>query len=411
MSVQALRARRTFFRQVFWTLLIQGSGAILAFATVAWLGRTQGPAPQGVFSRTKTELEFLASVASLGLPQALMYFAQTRRLSVSRALRISAVAALLGALGAVVYGLIRDEGPAVAIIAAAVFAMVWHGNLRTILLGVSTARSFNLVTAGPQALVLVWVLSATPGLGMSTPLAAGGYAVAFGIVALLAGSRLSGRAATEAVEEVPTRRLASYGVATWVSAMAVTGSLLACTLYVDASQDPRALGLFTATVVLAQVALTPLNYVLPLLLKRWVASTGHRRWPYLIIGSTPPLVAAAALKVVGTSWADGWLGDYALISDALWMVCAVVGLEVAVRLLTADQLAKGRPWAPAAADVVRVASVGAMLVILRPDNFLDVVAVWGLASLGALTALGVLEFQSRRTQIPPNLPVLDSVGT
>lgn len=410
MSVQALRVRRTFLQQVFWTLLIQGSGAILAFATVAWLGRTQGPAPQGVFSRTKTELEFLTSVASFGLPQALMYFAQTRRLSVPRALRISAAAALLGALGAVVYGMVRADGPSVAVIAGAVFVMVWHGNLRTILLGVSTARAFNLVTAGPQALVLVWVLSATPALGMSTPVAAAGYALAFGIVALVARSRLFGRAATGVVE-VSRRRLASYGVATWVSAMAVTGSLLACTLYVDASLDPRALGLFTATVVLAQVALTPLNYVLPLLLKRWVASTSHRRWPYLVIGSTPPLVAAAVFRVMGTSWADGRLGEYARISHALWMVCAVVGLEVAVRLMTADQLAKARPWAPAVADVIRVASVGAMLAILRPDNFLEVVAVWSFASLGALTALGVLEFQSRRTRIHPELPVLDGVGT
>ncbi|GAA4719564.1 hypothetical protein GCM10025782_16180 [Pedococcus ginsenosidimutans] len=410
MIVHALRTRQAFARQVFWTLLIQGSGALLAFATVAWLGRTQGPVPQGVFSRTKTELEFLASVASLGLPQALMYYAQTQRLSVSRALRISSAAAVLGALGAVVYGLVRGEGLAVAAVAAAVFAMVWQGNLRTILLGVSTARSFNIVTAGPQALVLVWVVASTSTLGMNTAVAASGYAVAFGVVAAAAGARLWRRADTQVEQEVDARRLASYGIATWVSAMAVTGSLLACTLYVDATLEPRALGLFTATVVLAQVALTPLNYLLPLLLKRWVASTGHRRWPYLVIGTAPPLAAALVFKVAGTSWADGKLGEYAQVSDSLWVVCAVVGLEVAVRLLAADQLARGRPWAPAVADVVRMASIAAALGLLRPGNSLEVVDVWALASLWALLTLVVLELQSRRAKVSPNAPLFDGVA-
>ena len=410
MILQALRARQAFARQVLWTLLIQGSGALLAFATVAWLGRTQGPVAQGVFSRTKTELEFLASVASLGLPQALMYFAQTRRLSVTRALRISSAAAVLGAIGAAVYGLVRGDGLAVPVVAAAVFGMVWQGNLRTILLGVSTARSFNVVTAGPQALILVWVLSTTPALGMNTAIAAGGYAVAFGIVAVVAGARLMRRPESRVEQEVRSRQLASYGIATWISAMAVTGTLLACTLYVDATLDPRALGLFTATVVLAQVALTPLNYLLPLLLKRWVSSTGHRRWPYLLIGTAPPLLAATALKAAGTSWAGERLGDYAQVSDALWMVCSVVGLEVAVRLLAADQLAKGRPWAPALADLVRVISAAAMLFALRPDRFLGVVVVWGSASLCALLTLAVMEFQSRRAKVTTSAPLLDGVG-
>jgi O-antigen/teichoic acid export membrane protein len=410
MIFQTLKARQTFARQVFWTLVIQGSGAVLAFATVAWLGRTQGPVSQGVFSRTKTELEFLASVASLGLPQALMYFAQTRRLSIARGLRISAAAALLGAVGAVAYGLARGDGLAVVAVAAAVFTMVWQGNVRTILLGVSTARSFNLATAGPQALVLLWVLAAAPALGMSTGVAAGGYALAFGIVAVVAGAMLFRHPVPEITHEVHPRQLASYGVATWISAMAVTGSLLACTLYVDTSLGARALGLFTATVVLAQVALTPLNYLLPLLLKRWVASTGHRRWPYLVAGTAPPLIAALALRVIGTSWATGRLGDYGRIGDALWLVCVIVALEVGVRLLAADQLAKGRPWAPAAADLARVASVAAVLVLARPGGFLAVVGVWGAASLCALVALVLLELQSRRADIAPQAPLLDRVG-
>ena len=69
----------SFRRQVLWTLLLQGSGAVAMLAAMTLISRYLGPAELGHFSRVKAEVEFIGAIAMFGLPQALFYFVQTAK--------------------------------------------------------------------------------------------------------------------------------------------------------------------------------------------------------------------------------------------------------------------------------------------------------------------------------------------
>ena len=119
-------------RELFRTMFVQGSGAAALLLAVLCIGATLGPEAQGHFNRTKAEVEFVAALAMLGLPQALFYFVRQTRLPLPRAMGIGATVAAAGACVAWVYAALA-HGPgwlAGPLFAAAVGSCVWHGQLR-----------------------------------------------------------------------------------------------------------------------------------------------------------------------------------------------------------------------------------------------------------------------------------------
>ncbi|MDP3610585.1 MAG: hypothetical protein Q8R98_01905, partial [Rubrivivax sp.] len=63
-------------KQLLLAFGVQGAGAASVLLATVWLGAVQGPEQQGVFNRTKAEIEFVAALTLLGLPQALFFFVQ-----------------------------------------------------------------------------------------------------------------------------------------------------------------------------------------------------------------------------------------------------------------------------------------------------------------------------------------------
>ena len=125
------------------------------------LGKSMGPAVQGVFSNVKSEVEFLSAFAMLGLPQALFFYVRSGRMDLQRAQRwafASGGFALVLGMGAawVRHG---QLGAFACLMGLAIATCVLHGQFRVLLLNGRTAL-FNVITAAPQVLVFVAVLLA-----------------------------------------------------------------------------------------------------------------------------------------------------------------------------------------------------------------------------------------------------------
>jgi O-antigen/teichoic acid export membrane protein len=399
-------ASRAFGKQLLWTFAIQGAGAVLGLSTIVWLGATKGPAEQGDFSRTKTELEFLLSFGALGLPQALLYFVQSRQLRVTRALRISASAAVLGALGTLLYAAVRGEVTTPALLLLAVASMIWHGHLRAVLLAAVGGRLFNIVTALPQVLVFAGVIGFGLGSDLSPGLTCGIFAAAFGLSGAIAHILSRRHSAAEGIVDgsVAIPRLVRYGAATWSSAIGLNLSLLAFTLLVHDKLPSAELGVFTSGVVLAQLLLTPLNYAIPLLFKRWVEHTvGRRIVGYAFKAAALPLLGAAVFAIAAAAGLRlPWLGEYSKLVPVAWLIFVGVAAEVVAKLLAVALLGAGHPWRASAADLARASfALGAVLVLRDHASLQGVVMAWTASSIVAATALAAARPWLRGTTSPP----------
>lgn len=393
-SVSRTLKTGTFRSQVAWTLTIQGTGAILSLLTVVWLGVTLGPVQQGIFSRTRTEILFLASFAAFGLPQPLLYFVTSRSLSLSRAFRISLVTAGIGGVSAVVYTTIRDGklDSVALLLALAVVGLVWHGNLRSVLLGVSSSTRFNLVTALPQLLVFVFVCLfvafGSVNVG-TTSLAFFCSFVAAGSLALVWIVRSERRSRVRSRQAVGLQELLAYGGASWLAAVCSNLSILACTLYVSDQLGARSLGVFTAGMVIAQTALTPLNYMLPLFFKHWMThANGVIAFRSILRLAAFPLVAAGCAALAHTFSPISWLGAYRGLIGIAWIVLLGVAAEVMIKLLSVAAYVQGRPWRAALAEIARVVTALTLLWALGGDLGIDEVAgVWSMSAFFGACAL------------------------
>lgn len=392
MTSDSAAERPPFRKQLLWTFAIQGVGAVLGLLTIIWLGSTKGPAEQGDFSRAKTELEFLLGFGALGLPQALLYYVQSKQLRVARALRISAYSAVVGALVTFLYAAVRGEVATPALLLIAVAAMIWHGHLRAVLLAAVGGRSFNIVTALPQALVFlgVVVLGLRRDLGPGVTYAI--FASSFGISGLAAHvvNRRYGGTDSSREGRVTLPKLLRYGGATWSSAVGLNLSLLAFTLLVHDTLPPAQLGVFTSGVVLAQLLLTPLNYAIPLLFKRWVEWTvGRRLLGYALKAAALPLAGAAVAAAAAAAGLQlPWLGEYARLVPVAWIILVGVAAEVVAKLMAVALLGAGHPWRAATADIARATfALGAVLVLRDHASLGDVVMAWTASSVVAAAAL------------------------
>lgn len=372
-------------RQLLVSFGLQGVGAAAVLLATVLLGAKLGPEVQGAFSRTKTEIEFVAAFAMFGLPQALFFYVKSGALSGRSALRWAFGCALLALpLGAAYAGWRHaDDGVYVALLMGmAVSAAVAHGVLRGLLLVRERTAWFNVITALPQVLVLLGVLHLIarrlPDAHHWPTL----FAVACVVAAVISWVRLRAAPDHDVPSPVGWRVLGHYGLAAWLTAALSTAAALLVQRWVEAHEGLQALGRFTMAMTLVQVPLTPISYAAPLLLRRWMEQPGAHAARRGALAVFCLLMAAAAL--VGAAslvWPDLGLGAaYAGATLALAILLVGGAAEAASRLLTVQASASGLPWIAVRAEMARWAVLLAGWATLAAPSLLLVCAVWAFGA-------------------------------
>ena len=376
-------------RQLGVTLLVQGAGSASLLLATIWLGASLGPEPQGVFSRTKAEIEFVAAFAMFGLPQALFYFVKSAQLGDGAALRWVIGSSVLALPIAAAYAWAQHGAGAVlplAGLALAAAVCVFHGQLRALLLVRERIEWFNLVTALPQMLLLVGVLVMV-GLGVAqASLWPWLFALAFGVAAGLALRRFLGAAHEPALaHQTGWRELGHYGLAAWLAAALSTAAIVLVQRWVEHTQGAAMLGLFTMALTLLQVPLTPVAYAAPLLLRRWMEQPGARaarRVAALLFGLL--LVAALLLWLSAPLWPGLGLGEaYSGLARALAVLLVGGAADAASRVLGVNANASGVPWVAVRAELARWVVLGIGWVMLTAPDLMSLCALWAAAALAA----------------------------
>lgn len=379
-------------RQLLVSFGLQGIGAAAVLVATLWLGFSLGPEVQGGFNRAKSEVEFIAAFAMFGLPQALFFHVKSDALGMRAAMtwvyRSSWLALVIG--GA--WSLLQHprDGALPWLLAAAVAAMVAHGQLRTLLLVRERTVWFNIVTAAPQLLVLAsvgWVVVAGTAPRPAVWFCA--FAAAFGLVALAAWRRL--QAATDAAGVAADtaasgwRSLGHYGFAAWLTAVLSTGAVIAMQQWVEEGAGRVALGQFTLAMTLVQIPLTPIAYAAPLLLRRWMERPDARaahRWAAILFLAL--LCIAGGVWLLSMRWPDLGLGAaYSGATRALALLLVGAAAEAASRLMTVQAGASGLPWVAVRAEAARWAVLASAALAPLPHGLMAWCAVWSLASIAA----------------------------
>jgi O-antigen/teichoic acid export membrane protein len=340
-----------FRNQLAWTLLLQGGGVAAGLVTLGLLGTYLGPAAQGAFSLIKIEVGFIGSFAVFGLTQALFYYVQTARISIGRAKSLAALSSVLGALIALGYGVYvqRWTGGVLLAFAVACAAFARFGCLRGVVLATRPTRSFNMLTALPQGLLLlyagaaVWLVGRVDSFDVALA-----FAAAY-ILSGLVGIWMLAKAlktAAPLVKEEKRAFVMRYGFASGITEVAANVSLWLAAKTVAASLGADDLGVFTLAVTLSQGLLVPLSYASPLLFKRWIgrpdASEAIKAgiWVFLTLGT----LAFAARVILGRYQLEFWFGKYAMLAGILWIVLIAAAFDGFQRALVAYVYAQGFPW-------------------------------------------------------------------
>ncbi|EHR72943.1 membrane protein involved in the export of O-antigen and teichoic acid [Burkholderiales bacterium JOSHI_001] len=380
-------------RDLVRTLLLQAGGGAATLLAALWIGRALGPAQQGQFNQLKSLVDLGAAVAALGMPQALYVYAQNGRIALPAARRLALRVALLGlpvGAGLAFWHHGWQAGAVAAALAGAVALSTLQAQWRALtLLGPATWR-FNLVTVGPQLLLL--------------PLAAGvvaaGGALAASVALALAAVWLAGCAQarwalahTPALPvqgtPIPLRTLLPHGLATWATASFATLGVVLLQALAQRWAGAVGLGQFSLALLLVQLPLTPLNYAVPLLLRHRLTTTGsaqlRSRLPWVL---GPMLALAGAVALLGAWRSDLGLGPgYAGLHTLLAILLLAGAAEAGMRLVAVDKQADGRPAHSAVAEGLRVLLLLVAVAAPVTPDLLTLAVAWAAASWAALALL------------------------
>jgi hypothetical protein len=341
----------------------------------------------------------------LGLPQSLFFYVHRSTLSIPRAMSLATLLAIAGAVGGAAYALLSLQwvnGSAICF-SVAVAALVWQGSLRALVLAVVSSRAFNLVTALPQGLVLVYALMAII-IGRATYFSvtaafAASYFAA-GVVCVLMVRPVTSLHVGRDQEAVPLGTVLQYGLASGLAAVGSTLSLLLALRVVLWRLGATDLGIFSLAGVFAQGALVPLNYVVPLLFKRWMQPPAMSV-PLLsgMLAASGLCVLAASVYIVGTcSVCESKLGIYSPITEILWILLLGSAADACNRIVAVAANAAGRPWFSTITEGTRLAVVAMGFTLLPTERMSDVSwIVCGAAFLAALVIITLHCIYEKRT--------------
>ena len=386
-------------RQLLLSFGLQGAGAASVLLATLALGASVGPELQGAFSRTKSEIEFVAAFAMFGLPQALFFHVKSGALSGRAALRWALCSALLALPIGALYTLAQHGtvGALPLLLGAAVAACVAHGQMRALLLVREPGGWFNVLTALPQVLVLAGVLAliawgSSGGRDSAAASFTSQYLLLFGAAyaaaALLAWRRLLNTDAAQQRSTAGWRELGHYALAAWLTAALSTAAILAVQRRVETGVGSAALGQFTLAMTLVQVPLTPISYAAPLLFRRWMERPGARASQRWAAGLFTLLIGLAALVWgLAPQWPELGLGPaYAGATRALALLMAGGAAEAASRVMTVQASATGLPWVAVRAEAVRWGVLLLGWASPLPPGLLPLCALWAAAA-GAAAAV------------------------
>lgn len=324
-------------------------------AAMLLLARWLGPTQQGVFSKVKAEVEFIAALAMLGLPQALFFFVQAGQMSLVTARRWSGTAGGTAAAAGAIYCMAATGDDLVNALSMSLAgaAFAWHGCLRGVVLASSGTRTFNVTTALPQFLLLGFAMGAVANGGISRTSAALAFAVAF-VAAALLGFRGDGRVVPP--KSPPKRDVVAFGLASGVASLGMPAATFLLVHAVERDLGASSLGVFTLALTIAQGVLVPLNYAIPLLFKRWMEQPSESNPHRIGVSAAVIMVSIAALMTLlgQTSGIERWFGRYVELSTLLPILLLAASADAYQRMLAVDSNARGAPRIPAFAEAVRV---------------------------------------------------------
>lgn len=377
-----------------WTLVLQGVGAMAVFGAVVLLGSQLGPEAQGLFSRIKSELEFIAALSMFGMPQAVFFFLSSRRMNRPAALKMGALLALVCVAISSAYLVVSRSADALywVLFALASAAVVVHGVLRVIVLASFTTRLFNLVTALPQVMILLLVFFVVVGGSLAPWMVAAIFLAAFcgGSAFAWAALRTTAEPAGEpAAGAASPRQLLAFGAATWVVAALSTATAVFWLRHTEAALGLAAVGVFSMGLTLVQLVLTPINYAAPLLFKRWMGSpdSSHAiRWT-LLAGLGVLCLIAPVLEIQGFFPVPEALTAYSGLRELRWPFAFSAVAEAMMRIAAVAANAAGTPWAPVLSELVRIVVLSLAVGFGAASNLVSVATWWAAGAVLATIAL------------------------
>ena len=380
----------SFRRELAWTLIVQGFGAAAVLASVLLVGTVLGPLSQGLFSRIKSELEFISALSMLGMPQAAFYFLRSDRMTQKAVLKVTvwlSAAAWIVALAyvAITHAMVWFEQ---LLFAAAASAVVVHGMLRVLVLARSTTRGFNVVTLVPQILVFLQALFLVIGGGLQGWHVSAAFLVAFALGSVLAWRMLRTAAEDTTTGRTPTGELLRYGLCAWlVSALSSLASVV-WLRHIETSLGLAAVGVFAMGLTSVQVVLTPFTYAAPLLFRRWVGSkVVSVLRPALLSGLVTAVSLALIVGALGVVSDRLSLGAYAGLHSLAWFFVGAAAAEVVVRVAAVAANAACLPWVPALAELSRITLLGGVVWAAAARTLPNFAAMWSAAATFAAITL------------------------
>jgi hypothetical protein len=379
----------SFRREVASTVILQAGGALAMLGATLLLAHELGPVPQGQFSKVKAEVEFIAALAMLGLPQSLFYFIQSGQMSLGNASRWCAAGSGLAVLAGLIYFGVMATDSLIGVLAmtAAIAAFTWHGALRGVVLAAAGARVFSMTTALPQLLLFAFAAGAVWFGQLSRTAVAVAFTFAF-LVGSLLGVAAFSRDGGSPSRSPRGRDVIAFGIAAGVAALGIPGMTFVMLRTVEGELGAASLGVFALSLTIAQGVLVPLNYVVPLLFKRWMERPGEARPHHVGASVALALIALAGLvAILGQIGERQALGPYAAVGDLLPILLLAAAADAYVRTLAVDSNAKGAPRLPAAAEVARLAITASIASLAGPESLLAFALVVLAGSLGSLALL------------------------
>jgi hypothetical protein len=391
-----------FRTQLLWTLNIQGLGALSMLAATLVIGVYQSPSQQGLFSIIKTELQFISALCLFGLPQAIFYFSESNRLQRKIIFQLVAGVAIFTLIVGLLYiALTRSEDVIYAIVfALAASISSLYGVMRVLVLADSSVRLFNIVTATPQIIVfllvsaLVFFISELTALQIIFIFLASVVAGTF--IALIA---IKGKKPISHFDSLVTsRELISYSAAAWFNAILLGASSLLWLRYIEASLGLAAVGPFTMGLMLINFILTPLNFALPLLFKRWIKSPVSNKNLRSTLASGFWAFLAVVLVLIVTDFCPPlpFLNAYSDLERFKWFFGAIAVAEVVIRIAGVSANSIGQPWISVVGEIARALT---LIVFFLYGGFLTLFQFILAWMVGAIMSSVIILYQLYRNSI------------
>lgn len=387
----------TFQRDFLTSLVSQGFGSAAVFATVVMIGAVLGPELQGSFSRIKTEIEFVATLALIGLPQSVFFYLSSGRLTLRSALAITLVVALVALILSIGYRFangIDTVAYSIVFALASVFFTA-HSMLRVILLARASVITFAFATATPQVLLFLFscvaiLFGALPTIASTSMLGA----------AFLIGSAFTlwkicitpSVAIAHWLGNVGAAEICRYSLAGGAAGILAAGASLLMIKAVERSFGSTALGVMTMGLLLAQIVATPCNYAAPLLFKQLMGSAPNRAWMIapLMWGGLAFAATAAGLQTLQLLASPDRLQGYGALFELKWPLALTVAADVALRISSPSVLALGQPWLLLCAEIGRIGLLAGGLAAGIVVSVLHAIWLWCAASMFAALILLLL---------------------